>query len=107
MKVSIDSSLLTTDGEAIGRLHGSIELSAVPPVGSSISFVCPKKPVSHPMISGFNGLVRVSELQFDASNEDDGVLVLLEDVVVPHREDGAKLASYLEAGFGLFLEKYE
>lgn len=107
MKCSIDSSLLTKDGQALGRIHGSLAFTAVPAIGSTVSFMHPKEPASPPMVDGFNGLVRVSEVQFAANREFDGVQVLLEDIVVPGRSEGLKLAEFLENGFGLYFDEYQ
>lgn len=59
------------------------------------------------MVKGFTGLVRVSEVQFFANKEMDGIQLLLEDIVVPSRPDGLKLAQFLQLGFGIFFEEYE
>lgn len=107
MKVNIDSSLSTASGEAIGRLHGAVELATVPPVGSSISFLSPRGEAMLPMVGGFSGMVQVAALQFAANCVTDGALALLAGIVVPNREDGKKLAKYLEDGFGVFLEEYD
>lgn len=107
MKVNIDSSLLVSDGAAIGRIHGSVNLASAPSIGSSISFMYPKEPTTFPVVGGFNGLVRVSAVQFAANCESDGVLALLEDIVVSNRQDGLRLAEFLREGFGLFLEVYD
>lgn len=107
MKVDIDSSLSTRGGEAIGRLHGAIELAAVPPIGSSISFLSARGGAMLPMIEGFSGMARVAALQLAANLTTNGVLAILEDIAVPTREDGRRLAKYLEEGFGVFLEEYD
>jgi hypothetical protein len=105
MKINIDISLFCSDSGSIGRIHGSVNLPCAPFVGSSISFSFPAAQASFPVVGGFSGLVRVSSIQFVANNETDGVLVLLEDVVVPTRGDGMKLAKYLLDGFGLYLDE--
>ena len=107
MNVSIDISLLCSDETAIGRLHGSVSLACAPFVGSSISFLHPKAPASFPSVRGFSGLVRVSSVQFAANSEADDVLALLEDITVPTRQDGLKLAGFLGNGFGLLFEEYD
>jgi hypothetical protein len=107
MNVAIDVSLLSVAGEAIGRIHGSLRLASAPIAGSSIAFLDPKMPVSLPSVDGFDGLVRVSSLQFAANDEADGVLALLEDIVVPSRQDGLILVKFLTDGFGLFFEEYD
>ena len=107
MKIYIDSSLLASDGTAIGRIHGTVNLAAAPSVDSSISFAYPKEPAVFPVVQGFNGLVRVCAVQFAANYESEGVLALLEDIVVPNRQDGLRLAKFLFEGFGIFLEEYD
>lgn len=107
MKVSVDISLLASDGDAIGRIHGSVNLPCAPSIGSSISFFSPRESATFPTVEGFSGLVRISTVQFAANCESDGVLALLEDIVVPDRQDGMKLAKFLEEGFGLFVEVYD
>jgi hypothetical protein len=105
MKVAIDISLLTAT-EAIGRIHGAVNLSCTPSIGSDISFLYPKVPAALVRVEGFSGSVRVSSLQFAANNDSDGVLALLEDIVVATREDGLRVATFLQEGFGLLLEEY-
>ena len=107
MKISIDSSLLASAGSAIGRIHGSVNLVATPSIGSSISFLYPQGSATFPAVVGFDGLLRVAAVQFAANCESDGVLALLDDIVVPSRQDGLGLAAFLQEGFGLFWEEYD
>jgi hypothetical protein len=107
MNIVIDVSLLSADDHAIGRIHGSLSLMCVPTIGSSISFLYPKASVSFPKVEGFGGLVRVSSMQFAANNDHEGVLALLEDIVVRTRQDGLNIARFLQEGFRLFFEEYD
>lgn len=105
MKINIDISLFSEDSGSIGRVHGPINLSCTPQVGSSISFSNPLVQSSFPIVSGFNGLLSISSVIFTANGDSDGVLALLEDIVVPTREDGMKLAKFFEDGFGFYLDE--
>jgi hypothetical protein len=107
MRVAIDASLLAVGGDAIGRIHGAVSLACIPSVGSSISFLEPMPPTLPPSLKGYCGLVRVVSIQFTANKEFDGILALLEDIVVSDRKEGDCLVDFLRVGYGLGFEKYD
>lgn len=105
MKVIVDASITTREAGSFGNVSGSIDLSAEPRIGDTISFNTEKKGVEIP--PGFNGLVRVRKRVLTAGGDPHGPLIELEDIEVESVEDAQALISYLEHAFKLFANVYD
>jgi len=107
MKIYIDLSVLSSSGLAIGRVSGVLEFAAVPPVGSSVMLTRPTNDVPLIAVGGFSGSLKVADLWFEPASVDINIALSLEDVVVASVEDGRRVMSFLENGFGLSSEEYD
>ncbi|HTU68129.1 MAG TPA: hypothetical protein VMF52_19445 [Steroidobacteraceae bacterium] len=105
MKVIVDASIVTREAGGFGNVSGSIELSAEPRIGDTISFSIEKAGVEMP--PGFNGLVRVRNRVLTAGGDPHGPLIELHDIEVQTIEDAQALIAYLEQAFGLFANVYD
>ena len=88
MKVIVDATIVTREAGSFGNVSGSIELSAEPRIGDTISFNTERAGAEIP--PGFNGLV-----------------IELEDIEVQSVEDAQALIAYLEHAFKLFANVYD
>ncbi|MCW7541263.1 hypothetical protein OOT46_25975 [Aquabacterium sp. A7-Y] len=107
MKIYVDFSVFSSDGTAVGRVSGTVDLVAVPPLGSFLMLNQPRNGTMPKFIEGFTGRLRVTELQFQPSLEEVGVAASLEDVVVPSVEDARELMRFFQEAFGLSPDEYE
>jgi hypothetical protein len=105
MKVIVDASIVTREAGAYGNVSGSIDLSAEPRIGDTISFSISK--AGNEMPPGFNGLVRVRKRVLTAGGDPHGPLIELEDITVESVEDAQALMAYLEQGFKLFANVFD
>jgi hypothetical protein len=107
MKIYIDLSVLT-NAAAVGRVHGELELAAVPPIGSRLVLSSPKNGVLPIQVSGFTGQLRICEILFwPVSPDTVSVSLMLDDVVVASISEGREVMKFLEDGFGLYVDEYE
>lgn len=108
MKVHIDLSLFYGASGAFGNVHGDLELVAVPFIGSSVVLAPALNETLPVLVTGFNGIVKVTDVRFaPATSLVKGVSLSLEDLVLESAEDARKVMNYLEEGFGLFGDEYE
>jgi hypothetical protein len=105
MKVIVDATIVTREAGSFGNVSGSIDLSAEPRIGDTISFSTEK--AGSEMPPGFNGLVRVRKRVLTAGGDPHGPLIELEDIEVQSVEDAQALISYLEHAFKLFANVYD
>lgn len=108
MNVSVDISVLCTDGSAIGMISGDLNLVGVPPQGSLITFSKPKAGIDYIQIDGFSGRLEVQKIMFAPSTDGEPeLLLMLEDITVKNGDDGRRIMKYFEDGFGLFSYEYD
>jgi hypothetical protein len=107
VNIYLDLSVLVANGAAVGRVSGTIDLAAIPPIGSTIVLTRPSHGVTPIAVEGFTGHMRVTDLRFEPSTSTVSIAVSLEDVVTPSIADGLKVMRYLADGFGLSADEYE
>jgi len=107
MKINIDLSLFYGPTGAFGRVSGEFDLPAIPQVGNTIACMFPNNGVLPMVVSGFDGLLTVTNVRFAPQALKSSISLSLDDVVLQTREDARRVMTYLEEGFGLFGEEYE
>lgn len=107
MNIHVDCSLFCKETGALGRIHGSLKLPCVPLIGSSVSFLHPKPNFIFPVINEFSGVIKVASVLLEANCEEDGVIVLLEDILVSTKADGLALVNYFCDGFDLYFDEVD
>lgn len=106
MKLTIDLSVFVADTVSWGRVWGGAEFAVVPPVGSTVSFAIAGKEGVH-VPEGFPAELKVESVVFRPNVEDEtGVMLFLEDLVLESAEEANVVTKYLERSFGLFVDKY-
>jgi hypothetical protein len=106
MRVHIDFSVMTADGQAIGNIEGQLDFEVLPALGDTVSFLFSPKGVLPPENSGLIGSIKVVDRVFRPNPKFDAVILMLSDLVVGTRGQALTLMNYFEAGFGLFANIY-
>lgn len=101
MKISIDFSVTTSSGEAIGNIEGKLTFKELPVIGDSVSFLFSPKGVIPKKSLGFLGVRKVVDRIFRPGAEHDFVTLILDDVVLETREQAIEAMEYFELGFDL------
>jgi hypothetical protein len=104
MRIYVDFSVFT-DSEAVGNVHGYLDLGALPRKGELVSFDRPQMGIAPIQVAGFPYQLAVEQVVHTAGDRQGSLS--LTDVVVGSREDAKSLFAYLEHGFGLYADEYE
>lgn len=107
MKINIQASIYTTAGAAVGQISGTLELQAVPPIGTAISFLFTNNDVASIVVPHFSGILRVIDVTFVPNALRASISLNLEDLVLESVDDARIVMKYLEQGFGLFGDEQE
>jgi hypothetical protein len=107
VKIRIDVSIFSSPIAAYGNVSGPIDLVAVPSVGNTVSFLSPKNGVPGIQVSGFSGVLKVTDVRFSPNSPTDPVSVCLEDVVTESVGAAQEVMGFLESGFDLFAVQYD
>jgi hypothetical protein len=105
MKVVVDASIFSQESGAFGNVSGAIDVSVVPSVGDTLSFI-PSK-ASAEMPPGFSGQVRVESRIITAGADSHGLMLALEDITVETDADAQALVAFFEHAHGLFANIYD
>ncbi len=106
MKVVVDASIFTQEAGAFGNISGAIDVSVVPSIGDTISFI-PTQQASAEMPPGFSGQVRVEGRIITASADSHGLMLALEDITVETVSDAQALMAFFEHAHGLFANVFD
>jgi hypothetical protein len=104
MRIYVDFSVFT-DSQAVGNVHGFLELGALPRQGELVSFERPKEGVTPIQVKGFPYQLSVEQVIHTAGGGQGSLS--LADVVLGSRDDAKTLFAYLEQGFGLYADEYD
>jgi len=103
--VHIDFSIFVGDAKGFGRVHGNLELPAVPTMNAVISLLFPITPdVTYRPIAGFSGELQIERLVLVPGSDQQPILEI-SDVYLETMDDARQLADYLSAGFGLYVDE--
>jgi hypothetical protein len=105
MKVVIDASIFTQESGAFGNVSGAIDVSVVPSIGDTISFIPTQ--ASAEMPPGFSGQVLVEGRIITAGADSHGLMLALEDITVETVSDAQALVAFFEHAHGLFANIYD
>jgi hypothetical protein len=107
MKISIDTSVIVGDSNAIGRISGHIELTHIPSVGDTVSFLFPTAKTTVTPPNDCNLQIKVEEILFmPQPSSVAGISLMLENLVFSSEETAKLGTQYFEQGFDLFFEEY-
>jgi hypothetical protein len=105
MKIPIDFSVISKDGDAVGNVEGKLDFENVPELGDSISFLFPLNNILPNRDLAPIGLLEVTDRIFIPGPQ-GGVTLMLSDLVADTREHALKLMNYFESGFDLHTNIY-
>jgi hypothetical protein len=104
MRIYVDFSVFTHD-QAVGNVHGFLELAVLPRQGELVSFEQPRQGVIPVNVTGFAHQLAVERVIHGAHG--GRILLSLADVVLGSRDDASRLFAYLLDGFGLYADEYD
>jgi hypothetical protein len=104
MRIYIDFSVFT-HAQAVGNVHGFLELEVLPRQGELVSFAQPRQGVIPVNVTGFSHQLAVERVIHAANG--GRILLSLADVVVGSADDAARLFAYLHDGFALYADDYD
>jgi hypothetical protein len=104
MRIYIDFSVFT-HAQAVGNVHGFLELEVLPRQGELVSFEQPRQGVMPVNVAGFPHQLAVERVIHGAHG--GRTLLSLADVVVGSRGDAAQLFAYMHDGFGLYADEHD
>ena len=105
MRLSIDISVFASPDSAIGRASGTLDLSALPRIGETVSFMFNQINLPFPSDTGFGGLLKVQDIIHSVGPGTEPALAL-ESINANSVVQAHLVMEYLEAAFGLFAEPY-
>lgn len=103
--ITIDISIYTRSGAAVGTVHGKAEFTVIPQAGSIISFDKPTH-AGVSQVNGFSSHLIVEKIIYYPNEHEPEVLLLLEDVFADDIDQARAIMSYLEAGFGIISSEF-
>lgn len=106
MKVNVDFSIFTGDGEAVGHIDGEIDLVVVPMQGDTISMMFAPDGVAAPPGHEFGAQLKVADRILCPNQIDGGITIVLSDMVVATKEQAIAFISYFVASYGLHANPY-
>lgn len=107
MKIRIDFSIITADGEAIGNIEGVLDCVVLPMVGDTLCFMSAPNGADIPPGHEFGGHLKVTDRVISPNLEGGGVTILLGDMVAESKMQAMALANYFERDYGLFANIYD
>jgi hypothetical protein len=106
MRVYVDFSVFTAS-QALGNVHGGLELEIVPRKGETLNFAN-LHPTPVPLqVQGFTPHLRVEDVFPSPQGAVETFSLSLSDVEVASLEIAQKIFAYFEKGFGLFVDRYD
>lgn len=106
MKIKVDFSIFTAGGEAVGRVDGELELVATPMLGDTISMMFAPDGTAAPLGHEFGGQLKVIDRVIRPSQDNDGITIMLSDLIVDTREHALDFVGYFESRYGLYASIY-
>jgi len=101
----IDFSIFVGDAKSFGRVHGNLNLPAAPTMNAVISLLFPiTANVTYRPIAGFSGELQIERLVL-VPGSDQYPILEVSDVYLETMDDARQLATYLSAGFGLYVDE--
>ena len=107
MKITVDFSVNTVGGDAVGSVDGQMEFGVDPLIGDTIYFSSASNGMVIPSGHSYGGLLKVQERIIRPNQEGNFVALSLEDLTVESREQALAMMQYLELCYGLFATTYE
>lgn len=94
MKIRIDFSVITRDGQAIGNVEGQLDFEVLPEIGDTISFLFAPNETLPPRDSSCIGSMRVADRIFRPCLKSGAVILMLGDLMASTKERAIELMRY-------------
>lgn len=106
MKVRIDFSVFTSNGDAVGRINGNLDLAVVPVIGDTVSLMLSPNGMAICPGHEFGGQLKITDRVIVAGQQDPPIILMLSDLITETRKQALDLMEYFERGFGFFSTTY-
>ncbi|WP_153066778.1 hypothetical protein [Xanthomonas arboricola] len=106
MKVKVDFSVSTKNGEAIGSVDGELELTTTPLLGDTISMISTQNGIAAPLGHDFGGQLKVIDRIISPNQDEYGLTIVLSDLIVSTKDQALAFMDYFKSGYGLHANLY-
>jgi hypothetical protein len=101
MKFRIDSSVMTSAGEAVGNVVGDLEFAIAPLVGDTVSLMLAPSGALMPTGHDLGGLLKVCDRVFVLGYANSLPTLMLSDMCADTKAHALEIMRFAEAEFGL------